>query len=221
MNVVICDDHRLFGESLAIVLEARGHTVVACTAEPDEAVAAVKDHEVDACLMDLNFPNASGFDGIRGVVESSPATRVIVLSAFVDEPSLKAAIDLGATWCAVKSGDLGELVDGVAAVCESEVAMAGHNHLSPDANVVKLDRWNRDPLARFLTAREREVLEGLARGESTSALARSLGVSSATVRTHVQSMLCKLGVHSRLEAVAFAVSRNLVEPPNERRRDVS
>jgi two-component system nitrate/nitrite response regulator NarL len=216
MNVVICDDHLMFGESLAIVLEARGHTVVACTAEPAAAVEAVTNNKVDACLMDLNFPNASGFDGIREVLKSSPDTRVVVLSAFVDEPSLKAAVDLGATWCAVKSGDLGELVDGVAAVCESETAMAGRNHLSPDAQVVSFDRWTRDPLARFLTAREREVLEGLARGESTSSLARTLGVSSATVRTHVQSMLCKLGVHSRLEAVAFAVSRNLVEPPRQR-----
>src|SRR4051812_25911201 len=68
MNVVICDDHLLFGESLAIVLEARGHTVVACTAEPAAAVEAVKRHDVDACLMDLNFPNASGFDGIREVL---------------------------------------------------------------------------------------------------------------------------------------------------------
>jgi DNA-binding NarL/FixJ family response regulator len=217
---MICDDHRLFVDALAVVLTARGCEVVARTLEPDQAVAAVLAHDVDVCVMDLSFPSSAGCDGLEGtrrVVAASPSTRVIMLTGSADSSIALPAIDAGARGFARKDDDLDRIVQTIKQVHAGEtVSTAGVSRRPwPPVNGRRLNTNQGQNLARFLTSREREVLERLVRGESTATLARAMEVSYHTARTHIQNVLAKLGVHSKLEAVAFAVNHSVVSVANE------
>jgi DNA-binding NarL/FixJ family response regulator len=204
MNLVVCDDHSLLAECLAVVLEARGHRVIATVNDPEAAVRIVAEREVDVCVMDLSFPDASGFDAIEAIVRAG-ATRVVVLSGSSQPFAEARAIEAGAAAFVLKDDDVSRVIEVVELV---------HSH---DASVTKVPfrgaegpGAENDDVAGRLTAREREVLERLVSGERTQVIAAGMGVSYSTARTHVQNVLHKLGVHSRLEAVAFAMRHSLV-----------
>lgn len=211
MHAVICDDHRIFVESLAVLLEANGHDIVACASTPEEARAAVAAHRPDICLMDLVFPSGERVDGVRAVKEVSPATHVVVLSGFADARVDRRVRHAGATACIPKDCDVEVLARHLEAVCARDPRALARCHAGAPAGGAT-DGWDAHPLARFLTGREREVLQGLVNGDTTKQLARRLAIGPATVRTHIQSVLGKLGVHSRLEAVAVAIGASLVRP---------
>jgi DNA-binding NarL/FixJ family response regulator len=203
--VLICDDHELFAESLAIILAAWGYegaTFVTC---PDDAAAVVPSPDV--CLMDLRYGAKDRFDAIRNMVESHPTSRVIVLSGSSDLDDAARAQAAGAHGFIVKGEDIRQVVEVI------ERVLAGERVLATGASRVTRaqTRSPEQQLATFLTVREREVLEQLAQGRSTAAIAQEMGVSYATVRTHIQNMLAKLGVHSQLEAVAFAAAHGLID----------
>ena len=212
MRVVICDDHRLFAEAMAVVLSSRGHEVVGCAATPAEAVSLVESHPTDICVMDLQFPRDSGLTGTTAVLSASPETRVVVLTGTSDPTVLAQAVRIGAQGIAVKDDDVGCLVETLERVHAGEVVFKAR--ILQAAYAVGPQSKERSP-AQFLTPREREVLERLVRGESTATLAAGMGVQYSTARTHIQNTLTKLGVHSKLEAVAFAISNGVValEPP--------
>jgi two-component system, NarL family, nitrate/nitrite response regulator NarL len=212
MKAVICDDHVLFAEALAVILRSAGHDVVACVSTPDEAVEAVASRDVDVCVMDLQFPSGSGIQGVADVLAIAPMTRVMVLTGSCDEEELSRAIGAGARGVAMKGDDLHRVIDTLERVYLGEVVLRapGAQGSIRSATEPPIDR----SLARFLTAREREVLKHLVAGETTADLARAMGVRYSTARTHIQNLLTKLGVHSKLEAVAFAVSAGVVEVPD-------
>jgi two-component system nitrate/nitrite response regulator NarL len=212
MTVIVCDDHLVFAESLAAVFEARGHHIVTCVTHPSDAIDAARELGAQVCALDLEYPDADGIEATADLVAAVPDIKVIVLSGYLDADRIAIAEAAGASACAVKNCDLGELVDLAEdlAAGRPTARVLGRPLASPSTSLD--DPWKRDPQARFLTDREREVLQGLARGDSTQALAASLGVSVATIRTHIQSLLSKLGVHSRVEAVSFAASRGLLGP---------
>jgi two-component system nitrate/nitrite response regulator NarL len=215
MNVVICDDHRLFTDALARVLSERAWHVVACAVDPAQAVAAVATEQVDACLMDLTFADGtSGIQGITAIHSASADTRVVVLTASRDPELIMRAIDAGADEILFKDDD----IDHIVAVAERGAADPDGSHVAKprrrDVRVPEraVDTSSADDLTRFLTDREREVLDRLVRGESSKQVALHMGIAYSTARTHIQSILEKLGVHSRLEAVAFAVEHGLRVP---------
>ncbi|HEY8199741.1 MAG TPA: response regulator transcription factor [Actinomycetota bacterium] len=214
IRVVICDDHRLFVDALAAVLTSKGCEVVARTLHPDQAVAAVLANKVDVCMMDLSFPSSAGCDGLEGtrrVVAASPSTRVVMLTGSADSSVALPAIDAGARGFARKDDDLDRIFQTIKQVHAGEMVSASSatRRPWPAANPRRMTNQGQN-LARFLTSREREVLERLVRGESTATLARAMEVSYHTARTHIQNVLAKLGVHSKLEAVAFAVNHSVV-----------
>jgi DNA-binding NarL/FixJ family response regulator len=201
MRVLVCDDHRLFAECLATVLAARGHHVVTVRSPHDAlgAIAAAVETAgdaatpVDVCVMDLMFPGGiDPFDAIGDIVMVSPDTRVIVLTACSPAFAEAQAIEAGAVDFLTKDGELSQIIDTVERSRGATRPVARHSG------------------AVHLTAREREVLERLVRGERTRAIAGAMNVSYSTARSHVQSVLRKLGVHSRLEAVALASRHSLV-----------
>jgi DNA-binding NarL/FixJ family response regulator len=213
IRVVVCDDHRLFVDALAVVLTSRGCDVVAKTLHPDQAVDAVLDNEIDICVMDFSFPGSpgvDGLDGIRRVVAASPSTRVVMLTGSADASIALPALEAGAKGFARKDDDLDRIVATIKQVHAGETISAPVSKRTwPPANGHRPGNQGQN-LARFLTSREREVLERLVRGESTATLARAMDVSYHTARTHIQNVLAKLGVHSKLEAVAFAVNHSVV-----------
>jgi len=215
MNVVICDDHRLFTDALSRVLTERDWNVVACATDPAHAVAAVATEQVDTCLMDLTFGDGdSGIEGITAIHTASSETKVVVLTASRDPLLIMRAVDAGADAIVFKDDDIDRIVEiaerGGSEPAGRQLAKARRRDVREPAGV---DRGSsgRD-LARFLTDREREVLDRLVHGESSKQVAGNMGIAYSTVRTHIQNILGKLGVHSRLEAVAFAVEHGLHVP---------
>jgi two-component system nitrate/nitrite response regulator NarL len=206
MNILICDDHRLFGDALSMVLTARSWSVVGVANDPAKALAVCATTNVDTCLMDLNFPEgATGLDGIASIREASPETRVIVLTASSDPALIMRAVKSGADAIVFKDDDLDHIVNVVGGTERGREESPATQPPTPPAT-------SRDRNGVFLTAREREVLQWLVDGKTGKELARHMGVAYSTARTHVQNVLVKLGVHSQLEAVAYAIEHNLCEP---------
>lgn len=218
-RVLLCDDHAMFVDALAMALEAGGDEVVAVARTVPEALARVRATEPDVVLMDLHFASGpDGLTGVRAVTAESPAPRVILLSANVDSSVLKEAVAAGADGVVSKTEPLGAVrraVQQVAAgafYADTRLLRRSLRPAPAELDEVQL-------AAQFFTPREREVLERLVQGTSTADMAEAMGVGVSTVRTHVQAVLSKLGVSSRLEAVLLAVSHGLVEPPQRRLPD--
>lgn len=214
MKLVLCDDHRIFAESLALVLEARGYVVAAVTETPEEALEAVMASFPDVCVFDLTFPGAYGLDFVDRIAQAAPGCQVVVLTGSSDPAVLAAAIQAGAAGFAVKTQAVDDIVASIERAHAHEVAIAPAlllAALSQRTSVACRGESDARRLASFLTAREREVLERLVRGEDTNTLARSMGIKRSTARTHIQNVLTKLGVHSRLEAAIVAVRESIVD----------
>lgn len=204
MIVLLCDDHALLAEALGDVLTARGDVVVLAS-DPAQAVEAARRHEPDVCVMDRTFPGGDlGVAAVRDVLAASPQTRVLMLTGRPDPATARAAVGAGARGFLKKDEPLDSIVDAVDQVAAGLLVV--------DVNVLRPDvRSARTSLLPGLTTREREVLERMVNGQSAQTMAADLQVSYSTVRTHVQNILVKLGVHSQLEASAYAVEHGLVE----------
>lgn len=207
-RLLICDDHVMFTDSLAVVLESHGYEVVAQVTRPELALAHVA--HADVCLMDRTFPNGNGIDAIESVRTASPHTKVVMLSGSSDPVDIARAKAAGAAGYVVKDDDIEQVVAAIEGALSGQgVWGARHAHLRTRARQASVTPAQH--MAGFLTAREREVLHRLVNGESTAAIGKAMGVTYSTVRTHIQNVLTKLGVHSKLEAVAFATSNGLLK----------
>ena len=204
MRLVLCDDHRLFAEPLAFALEQRGHRVV-LTSTPDEAIRAVENDEPDACLMDLRFPGGTAFGAIAAIRRDHPLCPVVVLSASNDPATVEAARTSGAAGLVRKDQPLGAVFAAL------DRLAAGRSPMPTHAAPRRPAHASTPSVVDDLTQRELEVLRCLVRAEDTAMIARTLGVAPSTARTHLQSLLRKLGVHSRLQAVALVTAEG-VEP---------
>ena len=206
MKVLICDDHAVFADSLAMVLSESGHDVVGVVYSPEAAVRLLLTAEADVCLIDLQFPSGSALESLPELVRSAPATRFVVLSGSIDAELLDAALDAGVRGFAHKGQQAGEIVGMLARVHAGEVVVDP----TIGSRVPLRPRSEAQRLAHYLTPREREVLTRLVRGENTATLARTMEITRSTARSHVQSVLTKLGVHSQREAVIAAARYGLV-----------
>ena len=205
MKMIICDDHAVFAESLSLVLADAGHSVVGVVYSPADALPVLRARQPDACLIDLRFPSGTALDWMPRLRAASPRTKFVVLTGFLEQPVLDAGVAAGVRGFAHKGQQAGDILTVLRRVADGEV-VADRAALRGGAR----PRSRAQRVARFLTPREREVLTRLARGESTQALAKAMGVTRSTARSHVQSVLSKLGVHSQREAVIEAARHGLV-----------
>lgn len=196
MKIAICDDHRLLAESLAHRLRSRGHEV-SVTLSPPAALhllraQVARGDPFTLCLMDLRFPEGAraGLQVLPALRQATPDTVLVLLSSALDERTAHDALAAGAHVVARKDISLDALETAVAE------AAAGHDLVPFD--LVRAGR------AGHLTPREREVLALVARGLSTVEIGDHLGLAASTVRGHVEAVLTKLDVTSRLHAVAMA-----------------
>jgi DNA-binding NarL/FixJ family response regulator len=217
MKVLICDAHTLFAEALQNSFEQRGDEAV-LSASPTTAAAVLARGAVDIVLTEIVFPDDGTYHSaaagvVAHIVAVDPQVRVVVLTASSDGQALQDAVAEGAVAVAHKSQPLAELLAVLDRVQAGEAVLSGQLMRA----AINRRHSSEQSLASFLTAREREVLTRLTRGESTREIARSMGVAYSTARTHIQSVLDKLGVHSRLEAAAFAARHqlNLAASPTE------
>lgn len=181
-------------------------SVVGVAPTAGEAFMAFERERPDVVLMDLGLPDQSGLEAGRQILERFPDTKVVALTARGDHGALDEARKAGFVGFITKNSGVSEFVQAVKAVVGGQVALP--RRVSPRNGRVEDD--GPALLAEQLTPREREVLALLVQGASGEAISKPLGISPNTVRTHVQSILTKLQVHSRLEAAAFAVRHHLV-----------
>lgn len=206
MRVVICDDHAMFADSLALVLRDSGHDVVGVAYSPDGVRRLLPDARADICLIDLGFPAGSLRDDLPGLLAAAPETRFVVLTGGLDPGTIEAGLAAGVRGFAHKGGQVCQIVELLDRVHAGEVVVEPVAAGPPSPR----PRSEAQRLAGYLTPREREVLVRLVHGENTAALARSMNITRSTARSHVQNVLTKLGVHSQREAVIAAARHGLV-----------
>jgi two-component system nitrate/nitrite response regulator NarL len=209
MRLLVCDDHRLLLDALSMALTDKGHTVVATALDPDEAVEAARTHKPDVCLLDVNFPHANGLSAIGRIHEVSPDTKVVMLSGSVNRNLVADAISEGAHGFVGKEKPVGVIIEALELVHHGQLAV----DLVMLQEVMRPHAVNEDPLwmLKFLTEREWEVMRCIMDGLSTEQMADQLRVQRSTARTHVQNLLTKLGVHSRLQAAALMTAHASAE----------
>lgn len=212
-DVVLGDDHAVFLDALSAVLTELGCTVTKATTVA-ETIRAVGTRKPDLCLIDRHFAAADdGLQALSQIVAASPETKVLILSAAGDHDAVHRAMRAGASGYVHKTRGVTVLKQTIERVLRGEVVVevpaSDEPRPAPPSGQQDAVR-----LATYLTARERQCLQLLVEGQDTAAIASGLGVSAATVRTHVQALMTKLGVHSRLEAAAFAVQHGLVDTPS-------
>lgn len=210
MRIVLCDDHRLLVEAFATALRSHGHEVVALATTPEDGYRAVMEHEPEVCVLDLFFPGGSGLDAASKITSANPACKVLILSARSDPELIVAALAAGASGFVLKE----QSIDGILRALDR--VAAGEGAVDPQLlraaiRVPSPRRPVESQRLRFLTPREREALRRIAEGESTKEIARAMQVSQSTARTHVQNVLTKLGVRSRLQAAALVSRERLAD----------
>jgi two-component system, NarL family, response regulator LiaR len=222
IRVLVVDDHAVVREGLRTFLELQeGIEVVGEAADGEQAVARATELTPDVILMDLVMPHMDGIDAMRELRRRASASRVIVLTSFLDDQRLMPALQAGAAGYLLKDVEPAELARAVRSACADEalidptVAARLLHTLSGDRNRDgrRGAGGGRGPITadaiEQLTRREREVLELIALGHSNKRIALELGVAEKTVKTHVGHVLAKLGVADRTQAALLAVQSGL------------
>ncbi len=214
IRVLLVDDHRALAEALSRLLASEpGISMVGTAYSAAEARARLRE-PVDVVLMDYALPDGTGAEVTRSAKARWPKAPVIMLTAHDDDETVLDSIQAGADGFLAKTASLDELVSAVKA------AHAGETLLPPAviAKIALRVRMAREhglegPRIEPLTVRELEILRALSAGRTTREICDELTIAPNTLRTHVQNITAKLHVHSKLEAVVFALRHGLVEPP--------
>lgn len=210
VTVVLVDDHKMFLQSMGRLLgQFPRLAVVALAGDGAGALDAVRHHRPDVVLMDNRLPDRLGTDVAAQIHEEHPDTKVVMLTADEDEAVLLAAVEAGCAGYVTKLSSVEDVEAAVLAAHAGEVVMtpAMLGRLLP-----MVRRQPQEPGPK-LSERELEVLGLLADGLSNAEIAERLFLSTHTVRNHVQAILIKLGAHSKLQAVSFAVRRGVIRYP--------
>jgi DNA-binding NarL/FixJ family response regulator len=215
VRVVIADDQALVLGGFRMILDARDEMeVVGEAGDGAEAVDLVGEHEPDVVLMDVRMPNMDGIEATRRIVAAGSPTRIIILTTHDVDEYVFAALRAGASGFLLKDVRPAELVDAIRVVARGDALLA------PTVTRRLLDRFAGDlseptpPAGDLdeLTDREAEVLRLVALALSNSEIATRLVLTEATVKTHVSSVLRKLGLRDRVQAVVYAYDVGLVRP---------
>ena len=201
INVLVVDDHPLMRVGIAAIIDARpGMTTVAQAGSGEEAVELYERHLPDITLMDLRLPRMSGVQTIRSIRRTHPQARFVVLTTYEGDEDIHQALEAGAQGYIIKGMPYDTLIDAL------ERVHAGGRFLpSP----VKRALASRTPDSD-LSQRERQVLELLATGNSNKKISELLGITEATVKCHVSTILMRLNAVDRTQAVVSALQRGLV-----------
>jgi DNA-binding NarL/FixJ family response regulator len=207
IDVLIVEDHDMVAQALAAALTATGAMRVnGCMRTRAEAMHAINARPPDVVVLDLRLADGDDTTSfIPDILAGAPDAKVLVVSAWGDDWSVSRAVEAGCHGYLLKEQGLEDLVDGIQAVARGEATFAP----SVLSRVLKLLRPG-TVQAETLTARETEVLRRLADGLTTEQIAADLYVSVNTVRNHVNNIIRKLNVHSRLEAVSYAIRNGLI-----------
>ncbi|HEX9411128.1 MAG TPA: response regulator transcription factor [Actinomycetota bacterium] len=215
LKVLVVDDHALFRRGLQMVLKSEGDIeVVGEAADGNEAVEKAQETMPDVILMDVRMPHRSGIEATQQIKDLLPHVKILMLTISDEEADLYEAIKAGASGYLLKEISIDEVADAIRSVS------AGQSRLSPSMAAKLLQEFAamskraaeaRQLPAPRLTDREMEVLRLVAQGLNNRDIARDLFISENTVKNHIRNILEKLHLHSRMEAVVYAVREKLLE----------
>jgi two-component system, NarL family, nitrate/nitrite response regulator NarL len=200
----------LFAEALRLSIEDSGLSVTHVATTGEEAIAEVDRSRPDVILMDIGLPDQSGLLAGRTILERHPDAKIIALTALSDRSAVDQALRIGFAGYLTKDTPVAEFVNAVRSAIDGHVVVP--QRLAPTRRPSQAEA-EIALMASQLSPREREVLALLVQGASGKTVAATLSISLNTVRTHVQNILTKLQVHSRLEAATFAVRHGIVQVP--------
>ncbi len=221
-TVVVADDQDLVRSGLELVLAARGCDVVGTASDGRDAIEVVTRTRPDVVLMDIRMPVLDGIEATRRLAALGSPSRVLVLTTYDLDRYVYEALKAGAAGFLLKATPPDRLVAGI------ETIASGESLLAPSLTRRLIEEHVRRPPPRgplpmplaSLTDREREVFQLMATGRSNDEIAAELVVAEATVKTHVNRILAKLGVQSRVQAVVLAYESGLVVPGDSPRGTV-
>jgi len=218
IRILVVDDHTLFRRALTSLLrDAAGLVVVGDAGDAGEAIRRAAELLPDVILLDNHLPGVRGVNAIGSLQEAAPQARIIMLTVSEDEADLAAALRAGASGYLLKTMEGNALSDAIRS------AMHGASVVAPEmtgkliaayreaANALPAAAPAAAPVSVLeqLSPREQEILRCIARGESNKEIARSLGIAETTVKIHVQHVLRKLGVSSRVHAAVMASNHGM------------
>ena len=214
IRIFLADDHQIFLEGLARLIQDHPHMkVIGMAGNGREAVSRIRTLRPDVVLMDISMPGLNGLDVARLTAKSSPKTRVLILSMHENEEFLRRVLEVGAAGYLLKDSTADELFFAI------KEAYQGNSYLSPSISrrliVDYLEakrKEQRGSVRPTLTGREREVLQLLAEGHPSRAIADALNISVRTVQTHRKHIMRKLRLHHLSELVRYAIQNGIIEP---------
>ncbi len=215
IRVLIVDDHTLFREGLKALLGRRDSIeIVGEAGSGEEGVEKVLEIDPDVVLMDLNMPDISGLEALRRILELRPQTKVLILTVSEDDEDLFGAVRAGAMGYLLKNVEPDRLVSSVHKVARGEatVSAALTDRIFAEFRAMSSEHQSRSrkSLEDLLSKREREILIHISQGESNKEIAGYLNIAESTVKIHVQNILKKLNLNSRVQAAVFAIEQDLV-----------
>ena len=208
MKVVLADDHQMFREGLRWMLaDEEELEIVGEAADGAELLDLLEATDADVVLLDVRMPGTNGLDALERLRDRAPQAHVVILSMYGEPGYVRRAFELGASGYLLKSTSRQELLKALRSVAD------GRPYVQAElAGPFVEDVTKRAPLpGSRLSAREREVLQLVADGLENKQIARELGVSEATVKTHLKAAFSSLGVESRAEAVAVGLRAGLID----------
>ena len=206
IQVLLVDDHNVVRSGLATFLKAYDDLELVGEAKNgDEAVKFCHHHQPDVILMDLMMPVMDGISATRAILADYPEIKVIAMTSFDEANLVNEVLGAGAMSYLLKNITADELIRAI------RDAVSGRSTLSPEAAQVLIDSTRRTKLPTYdLTEREMEVLHLVVQGHSNQQIAHAMVITVATVKAHVSSILAKLRVSSRAEAIAYAIKQRIV-----------
>ena len=213
ITILIVDDERTFGEALQLALrQEKDLKVIDVAVDGDTAMRVVDEQHPDVVIMDVAMPGMNGIEATRRIKEGDPDAQVLILSGHEDPLLLARAVQAGAVGLLRKTEAIVNVASSVRRAYRGESI---HEQEEVEGAMRRL-RHRRDAEAdakrrlERLTPRERQILERMATGMSSEAISKSLNMSPHTLRTHMQNILTKLGVHSKMEALVIAIRHGAV-----------
>lgn len=215
IRVLVVDDQQLFRRGLTMLLAVEsGLEVVGEAGDGVEGVTLAETAAPDVVLLDVRMPKKSGIEACLAIKQSVPSAKIIMLTVSDEEADLYEAVKSGASGYLLKDSSIEEVAQAIRVVAD------GQSLISPSMAIKLIDEFKQmsrperesGPALR-LTERELDVLRLVAQGHSNKEIAARLFISENTVKNHVRNMLEKLQLHSRMEAVMYAVRENLLELP--------
>jgi two-component system, NarL family, nitrate/nitrite response regulator NarL len=208
VRVVVADDHPLFRRAVVQAVEQRAELTLAGEyGDGEAALEAIRELRPDIALLDVRMPKLTGIEVLEAAASEELPTRIVLLTGYPDPDAVYRAVTAGAAGFLVKVASGSEICDRLVAVARGETVLAPEIQSELAGQL----RIRAHPEAPLLSPREREILELIAAGDLAPDIAKRLGLSPATVRTHLQHLYEKLGVSDRAAAVAAAMRRGMLD----------